>query len=111
MTGAPPAPGADPLSQFRQRFSVEEVLAAAPITFPLRLPMCAPLSDGAAAAVLCSGAVLRRMAGDRSRAIRIAASIVRSFTHRAIDDPRHSISRLAADSAYEQAVAIHIRTR
>jgi len=93
----------NPLSQFRQPFTVEEVLAAAPITYPLTLPMCAPLTDGAAAAVLCSEAGLRRMAGDRSRAIRIAASVVRSFTHRDIDDPQHNISRLAANSAYEQA--------
>jgi len=93
----------NPLSQFRQPFTVEEVLAAAPITYPLTLPMCAPLTDGAAAAVLCSEAGLRRMAGDRSRAIRIAASVVRSFTHRDIDDPQHNISRLAAMSAYEQA--------
>jgi acetyl-CoA acetyltransferase len=93
----------NPLSQFRQPFTVEEVLAAAPITYPLTLPMCAPLTDGAAAAVLCSEAGLRRMAGDRSRAIRIAASVVRSFTHRHIDDPQHNISRLAANTAYEQA--------
>jgi len=93
----------NPLSQFRQPFTVEEVLAAAPITYPLTLPMCAPLTDGAAAAVLCSEVGLRRMAGDRSRAIRIAASVVRSFTHRDIDDPQHNISRLAANSAYEQA--------
>jgi acetyl-CoA acetyltransferase len=93
----------NPLSQFRQPFTVEEVLAAAPITYPLTLPMCAPLTDGAAAAVVCSEAGLRRMAGDRSRAIRIAASVVRSFTHRHIDDPQHNISRLAANTAYEQA--------
>jgi acetyl-CoA acetyltransferase len=92
----------NPLSQFRQPFTVEDVLAAAPITYPLTLPMCAPLTDGAAAAVLCSEVGLRRMAGDRSRAIRIAASVVRSFTHRDIDDPQHNISRLAANSAYEQ---------
>jgi acetyl-CoA acetyltransferase len=93
----------NPLSQFRQPFTVEEVLAAAPITYPLTLPMCAPLTDGAAAAVLCSEEGLRRVAGNRSRAIRIAASIVRSFTHRDIGDPQHNISRLAASSAYEQA--------
>lgn len=93
----------NPLSQFRQPFTVDEVLAAAPITYPLTLPMCAPLTDGAAAAVLCSESGLRRMTGNRSRAIRIAATVVRSFTHRGIDDPQHNISRLAADSAYEQA--------
>ena len=33
-----------------------EVLAAPPITYPLTLPMCAPISDGAAAAIVCSEA-------------------------------------------------------
>ncbi|MCK7468789.1 MAG: thiolase family protein [Desulfosudis oleivorans] len=42
----------NPYSQFRKPFTIEEVLAAPPITYPLTLPMCAPLSDGSAAAIL-----------------------------------------------------------
>ena len=57
----------NPLSQFRKAFSVDEILAAPPITFPLTLPMCAPLSDGAAAAILCTGEGLQRIGADRSR--------------------------------------------
>ena len=41
----------NPWSQFRKPFTIEEVLAAPPITYPITLPMCAPLSDGAAAAI------------------------------------------------------------
>lgn len=93
----------NPWSQFRKPFSVDEVLAAPPITYPLTLPMCAPLSDGAAAAILCNEAGLKRVGADRKRCIRVAASVVRSFTHRRLDEPEKHISRLAALQAYEMA--------
>ncbi|ABK12560.1 thiolase family protein [Burkholderia orbicola] len=93
----------NPYSQFRQPFTIDEVLAAAPITYPITLPMCAPLSDGAAAAILCTEDGLERIGADRSRCIRIAASVIRSFTRRRIDEPHKHIGRLAALQAYEQA--------
>ena len=93
----------NPHSQFRKPFTIEEILAAPPITYPITLPMCAPLSDGAAAAILCTEDGLQRIGADRSRCIRIAASVVRSFTHRRLDQPERSIGRLAADQAYAQA--------
>ena len=61
----------NPLSQYRQAYTVEEVLAAPPIAYPLTLPMCAPVSDGAAAALLCTDAGLQRLAGDARRAVRV----------------------------------------
>ncbi|WP_175964086.1 thiolase family protein [Burkholderia pyrrocinia] len=93
----------NPYSQFRQPFTIDDVLAAPPITYPITLPMCAPLSDGAAAAILCSEEGLARIGADRSRCIRIAASVIRSFTRRRIDEPHKHIGRLAALQAYEQA--------
>ncbi len=93
----------NPYSQFQKPFTIDEVLAAPPITYPITLPMCAPLSDGAAAAVLCTEEGLRRIGADRRRCIRVAASVVRSFTHRRLDEPEKHISRLAARQAYEQA--------
>lgn len=93
----------NPYSQFRQPFTIDEVLAAQPITYPITLPMCAPLSDGAAAAILCTDEGLERIGADRSRCIRIAASVLRSFTRRRIDEPHKHIGRLAALQAYEQA--------
>ena len=47
----------NPLAQYRKPYTVEEVLAAPPITYPLTLPMCSPISDGSAAAVLCNAEV------------------------------------------------------
>ncbi len=93
----------NPFSQFRKPFSIEEVLAAPPITYPITLPMCAPLSDGAAAAILCTEAGLERIGADRSRCIKVAASVIRSFSHRRLDEPEKHISRLAALQAYEIA--------
>lgn len=93
----------NPLSQFRKPFTIDEVLAAPPITYPITLPMCAPMSDGAAAAILCTEEGLKRIGADRSRCIRVAASVIRSFTHRRIDEPHKNIGRLAAMQAYEQA--------
>ena len=93
----------NPYSQFRKPFTIDEVLAAPPITYPITLPMCAPLSDGAAAAILCTREGLERIAADRRRAIRVAASVIRSFTHRGVDEYEKSVGRRAALAAYEQA--------
>ncbi len=93
----------NPYSQFRKPFTIDEVLAAPPITYPITLPMCAPLSDGAAAAIVCTEQGLKRIGADRRRAIEVAASVIRSFSHRGIDEPERSIGRLAALQAYEIA--------
>ena len=93
----------NPYAQFRPRDTIDAVRAAPPITSPPTLPMCAPLSDGAAAAILCTEEGLERIGADRSRCIRIAASVIRSFTRRRIDEPHKHIGRLAALQAYEQA--------
>lgn len=93
----------NPHSQFRKPFTIDEVLAAPPITYPITLPMCAPVTDGAAAAILCTQDGLERLGADPARCIRVAASTVRSFMHRPVDRPEKSIGRLAAMEAYEQA--------
>jgi len=93
----------NPFSQFRKPFTIDEVLAAPPITYPITLPMCAPLSDGAAAAILCTEDGLKRIGADKARCIKVAASVIRSFTHRRLDEPEKHIGRLAALQAYEIA--------
>ena len=44
----------NPRAQFREHVTVEEVLGSRMIADPLRLLMCAPIADGAAAVVVCS---------------------------------------------------------
>jgi acetyl-CoA acyltransferase len=90
-------------AQYRKAMTIEEVLSAGPITYPLTLPMCAPISDGAAAAVLCTKGGIRRLGLDAKRAIRVRASVMRSATRRDGEDLDRHATRLAALSAYERA--------
>ncbi len=93
----------NPLSQYREAFSIEQVLAAPPITYPLTMPMCSPLSDGAAAVIVCTEAGLKRLGGARRRAIKIAATSIATATPRAADAFAQSVCRRSADMAYERA--------
>ncbi len=93
----------NPLAQFQKRFTVEEVLAAAPIAYPLTLPMCAPVSDGGAAAILATGEGLRRLGTSRSRAVRVLASVLRTGTDRTENEPENHCTVHAARRAYELA--------
>lgn len=88
-------------SQFRKEFSVEEVLAARSVSWPLTLPMCSPISDGGAAAILCSEDALQRF--DHSRAVKVAASVLVSGSNRDPDDAERHVCRVAAQKAYEVA--------
>jgi acetyl-CoA acetyltransferase len=93
----------NPLSQYRESYTVEQVLAAPPITYPLTLPMCAPISDGGAAAVVCSAAGLRRLGLDPRRAVRVLASVVQTGSDREPADVERHCTALAARRAYERA--------
>jgi acetyl-CoA acetyltransferase len=93
----------NPLSQFREPCSIEQVLAAPPITYPLTLLMCSPISDGAAAAVLCNADGLERLNGAGGRAVRVLASVVQTGSTRGIDEPHKIVAHLGAKKAYEQA--------
>jgi acetyl-CoA acetyltransferase len=51
----------NPKAQFQQALTVDEVLAAREIVYPLTLPMCSPIGDGAAAAIIVSEQRARQM--------------------------------------------------
>lgn len=90
-------------AQYRNTMTVDEVLSAPPITYPLTLPMCAPISDGAAAAILATKAGMTRLGVDLTRAVRVRASVMRSATSRSGGDLARHATRLAAQTAYEHA--------
>ena len=93
----------NPLSQYRDAYTVEQVLAAPPITWPLTLPMCSPISDGAAAAVVCSASGLRRLGLDAKRAVRVLACVVQTGSDRDHAQVERHVTALAARRAYERA--------
>lgn len=88
-------------AQYRRPFTVDEVLAARTIAWPLTLPMCSPISDGAAAAVVVSADMARRLG--MARAVRIRAQALMNGGRRAPDAVERHISRRAALAAYEAA--------
>ncbi len=66
----------NPLAQFQNELTAEEVLSAPVIADPLTLPMCSPIGDGAAAAVVVSERLARQLG--LARMIKVEASLVAS---------------------------------
>lgn len=92
----------NPKAQYRFALTADEVLADRTVSWPLTRAMCAPIGDGAAAALVCSEAWLARQpAAVRSRAVRIAASTMTAGKYRRLDEP--GLSKLAAERAYQAA--------
>jgi acetyl-CoA acetyltransferase len=89
----------NPKAQYRNRCTREEVLASREISPPLTLMMCSPIGDGAAAAILCSGKVARKLGVQQ--AVPVRASVLVSGTDRKADEP--GAAERAAKRAYEVA--------
>ncbi len=89
----------NPLAQIQRDMSVEEVLADKLIAWPLTRPMCAPVGDGSAAAILCSERYLRKRSD--LRPVRVRASVLGSGTDRDFDGV--DIGARLSKIAYEQA--------
>ena len=92
----------NPHSQYRTPMTVEQVMADKPVVFPFTRAMCAPVSDGAAALVVCSSRGLKRLGGE-TRAVRVRGCALVSAGARDARDFDNHIGRRAAMAAYEQA--------
>lgn len=92
----------NPRSQYRTPMTASQVLADKPVVFPFTRAMCAPVSDGAAAVVVCSTRGLKRLNAG-ARAVRVRGCALVSAGARAPDDFDNHIGRRAAAQAYEQA--------
>lgn len=89
----------NPLAQYQKPMTVEEVLADPPIAYPLTRAMCAPVGDGAAAAIVCSDRFLRKLTG--TRPVKILASILGQGSDRDLDG--EDIGERLSKQAYEFA--------
>ncbi|WP_241505857.1 thiolase family protein [Parahaliea mediterranea] len=90
----------NPYAQYRGVMSVEEVLAARGIAYPLTLPMCSPIGDGAAAAILVSERKARQLGVNRS--VRVRSSVLASGRD-SVAGEEAGITELAAKQAYDEA--------
>lgn len=89
----------NPLAQYQTPLTVEEVLSAPEVVWPFTRPMCAPIGDGAAAAIVCSESFARKL-GVRNY-VTVAACVLGSG-----EDPREgqeSLTRKLAKQAYEKS--------
>jgi acetyl-CoA acetyltransferase len=101
----------NPYARFRKPFTFEEVMKSPMVCFPLRLYEICPVSDGAAAAVICSAAFARRKT---TKPVWIASSTVATARfddgitrHLAAVSPSgptlHSEAKLAVEKAFERS--------
>ncbi|MCU1513790.1 MAG: acetyl-CoA acetyltransferase, partial [Microbacteriaceae bacterium] len=92
----------NPYAQFRQEVTIDEVLASRPIADPLTLLQCCPTGDGAAAILVVSERVRKRLG---KAGMRVSASVLHSGEYRpGFRDMLHpDISYKSAADAYAQA--------
>jgi acetyl-CoA C-acetyltransferase len=92
------------LAQFRMKVTAEQVMDSAAVADPLRLLDCSPITDGAAAVVLCPLEMARKLS--KQPAVRVAASAHatdRIALHERDDLADLASTRHAAALAYKQA--------
>ncbi len=87
----------NPLAQYTFPQTVEQVLNDRIVAYPLTRAMCAPIGDGAAAAIICSEQFLKKHPADR--AVKIRASILEGGSRTGTDN----IGERAGKRAFEMA--------
>lgn len=89
----------NPRAQFQEPLTVEQVLASPMIAEPLTRPMCSPIGDGAAAAIIVSERKMRQLG--QSNPVRVVTSVLRSgWDH---DAGEQGLSDRCAREAFEEA--------
>ncbi|MGV9823802.1 thiolase family protein [Nocardia xishanensis] len=92
---------ANPRAHYRTPISIEQVLSARKLSHPLTVPMCAPLTDGAAAVIVCSDQGLLRLGARRQ--VQVLAAVVGTGTDRDITTFDGHLSQHVALNAYDAA--------
>jgi acetyl-CoA acetyltransferase len=97
----------NPLAAYSKKMSLEEIMGDIMIAYPNTRPMCSANCDGAAAAVVVSGAKLKTLSKEQQRrAVKISASILTTDPWEEscqILPDVNTLTRNAATQAYEQA--------
>ena len=97
----------NPMAAYQKRFTLDEIMNDMMIAYPNTRPMCSANCDGAAAAVVTSGEVLRTLSKEQQRrAIKVSASVLTTDPYQEacqILPDVNTLTRNAAKIAYEQA--------
>lgn len=89
----------NPYAQYRDVLSVDDVLGAKEVLWPLTLPMCSPIGDGASAAIIVSEKKAKELG--MSRMVSVEASMLASGWDYA--DGETPPPQWGANAIYEQA--------
>ncbi len=89
----------NPYAQYRTPYTVEEILAAPPVAYPLTRPMCSPVGDGACAIIICSYDYLKKLGV--TKPVKVLATVLGGGVDRGFDDP--DIGERLSKIAYEKA--------
>lgn len=97
----------NPLAAYTKAMTIEQIMNDVMIAYPNTRPMCSANCDGAAAAVVVSGAKLRTLGAEQQRrAVKVSASVLTSDPYtescQVLPDV-NTLTRNAAKQAYEQA--------
>jgi acetyl-CoA acetyltransferase len=97
----------NPLAAYSKRMTLDEIMGDFMVAYPNTRPMCSANCDGAAAAVVVSGATLATLSLEqRRRAVKISASVLTTDPWEEscqILPDVNTLTRNAATLAYEQA--------
>ena len=101
----------NPYARFRKPFTLEQVLKSPMVCFPLRLYEICPVSDGAAAALICSADFARKkttkpvwVAASTVATARFDDGITRALAATSPSGPTlHSEAKFAVEKAFERA--------
>ncbi|MEI8390891.1 MAG: thiolase family protein [Actinomycetes bacterium] len=97
----------NPMAAYQKRFTLDEIMNDMMIAYPNTRPMCSANCDGAAAAVVTSGEVLRTLSMEQQRrAIKVSASVLTTDPYQEacqVLPDVNTLTRNAAVIAYEQA--------
>jgi acetyl-CoA acetyltransferase len=97
----------NPLAAYTKEMTLEQVMGDVMIAYPNTRPMCSANCDGAAAAVVVSGAKLKTLSKEQQRrAVKVSASVLTSDPWQEacqVLPDVNTLTRAAAKQAYEQA--------
>ncbi len=94
----------NPYAQRQKAVTLEEVLAGPPISGSLTRLQCCPIGEGAAAVIVVSDDAIEKFGLNRSRAIRVTASVSRSErVYRGAKNFDAELTRETVAQAYEEA--------
>ena len=88
----------NPHAQYRERYTLQEVLDSPLVTEPLTRLMCSPIGDGAAATVLCAGEKARQFT---TKPVWVKASALGSGQDHGPDEP--GIAERVSKAAYKMS--------